>query len=239
MPPLPRAVVEQLKADYRRSYALADDLTEADLDATARAEAALRSMMAENHLHAMSFQFLAFGEDENTETLPFVAVSRMMAEGMGFAGEGDLVGAAGTWFLNRLHPPASFSEIFTIDFAGNGLLLSHMGEANAAMARKDRPVPLLARPEPIIAHPRPAARVGQQLPARSGNALRLGARAARAMASDRRPARHSGLRSLECPVCSALPRKKPGRRSRLADRLRQGRRPAPPRHSALAMRGRN
>ncbi len=145
----PAPVVEQLKADYRRSYALADDLTEADLDATARAEAALRSMMAENHLHAMSFQFLAFGEDENTETLPFVAVSRMMAEGMGFAGEGDLVGAAGTWFLNRLHPPASFSEIFTIDFAGNGLLLSHMGEANAAMARKDRPVPLLARPEPI------------------------------------------------------------------------------------------
>jgi L-arabinose isomerase len=145
----PATVVEKLKADYRRSYALADDLTEADLDATARAEAALRSMVADNRLDALSFQFLAFGEDENTETLPFVAMSRMMADGVGFAGEGDLIGAAGTWFLNRLQPPASFSEIFTIDFAGGGVLLSHMGEANAAMARKDRPTPLVARPEPI------------------------------------------------------------------------------------------
>lgn len=53
------------------------------------------------------------------------------------------------WFLNRLQPPASFSEVFTIDFAGNGVLLSHMGEANAAMASKDRKLPLMARPEPI------------------------------------------------------------------------------------------
>ena len=82
-------------------------------------------------------------------TLPFVAVSRMMADGTGFAGEGDLVGAAGTWLLNRLCPPASFSEIFTIDFAGNSVLLSHMGEANVALARQDRKIPLVARPTPI------------------------------------------------------------------------------------------
>ena len=60
---------------------------------------------------------MAFGEDERTVTLPFVAVSRLMADGVGFAGEGDLIGAAGTWLLNWLCPPASFSEIFTIDFA--------------------------------------------------------------------------------------------------------------------------
>ena len=137
------------RQEYRQSYALADDLTEADLDATARAELSLRSIVADRRLDAMSFQFLAFGEDERTETLPFVAVSRMMADGIGFAGEGDLVGAAGTWFLNRLCRPASFSEIFTIDFAGNGVLLSHMGEANVAMARKDRKIPLVARPTPI------------------------------------------------------------------------------------------
>ena len=142
--------VEQLKTEYHQSYALAGDLTEADLDATARAELSLRSIVADRRLDGMSFQFLAFGEDERTMTTPFVAISRMMADGMGFAGEGDLVGAAGTWFLNRLCPPASFSEIFTIDFAGNGVLLSHMGEANAAMARKDRKIPLVARPTPIV-----------------------------------------------------------------------------------------
>jgi L-arabinose isomerase len=72
-----------------------------------------------------------------------------MAEGVGFAGEGDIVGAISTWLLNRLCGPASFTEVFTIDFAGNGALLSHMGEANVAMARRDRRVPLVARPQPI------------------------------------------------------------------------------------------
>ena len=146
----PAAAVEQLKAEYRRCYALAEDVGDADLDATARAELSLRSMVADQRLDALSFQFLALGEDQRTVTLPFVAVSRMMADGIGFAGEGDVVGAAGTWFLNRLCGPASFSEIFTMDFAGNGLLLSHMGEANVAMARRDRKVPLVARPQPIV-----------------------------------------------------------------------------------------
>jgi L-arabinose isomerase len=144
-----QAAVARFQAEYRQIYALADDLTDADLEATARSELALRSLVAEHGLDALTYQFLAFGEDDRTVTLPFVAVSRLMAEGLGFAGEGDLVGAAGTWLLNRLCAPASFSEIFTVDFQGNGLFLSHMGEANVAMARSDRKVPLLARPTPI------------------------------------------------------------------------------------------
>ncbi len=141
--------VQMLVAEYRRSYEVASNLTDDDLEATARAELSLRGMVADQHLDALSYQFMAFGEDERTVTLPFVAASRMMAGGVGFAGEGDLVGAAGTWLLNRLQGPASFSEIFTIDFGGNGLLLSHMGEANVAMAQTDRRVPLVARPTPI------------------------------------------------------------------------------------------
>lgn len=145
----PADAVQKLKDEYRRCYAIAEDVGDADLDATARAELSLRSIAADQRLDALSFQFLALGEDQRTVTLPFVAVSRMMADGIGFAGEGDMIGAAGTWLLHRLCPPASFSEIFTIDFAGNGVLLSHMGEANVAMARRDRPVPLVARPVPV------------------------------------------------------------------------------------------
>ena len=99
--------------------------------------------MADRRLDALSFQFLAFGEDERTETLPFVAVSRMMADGIGFAGEGDLVGAAGTWFLNRLCRPPASARSSPSTSTGNAVLLSHMGEANVAMARKDRKIPLV------------------------------------------------------------------------------------------------
>lgn len=141
----PAAAVAALADEYRDSYALAGDVTDADLDATARSELALRSLAADQRLDALSFHFIAMGEDDHTMTLPFVGVSRMMADGIGFAGEGDIVGATGTWLLNRLCPPASFTEIFTIDFAGNSVLLSHMGEANAAMARRDGKVRLVAR----------------------------------------------------------------------------------------------
>jgi len=145
----PADAVDRLKQEYCRLYDVASDLTGEDLDATARSELALRGLVGDHRLDALSYQFMAFGEDERTVTLPFVAASRLMADGVGFAGEGDLVGAAGTWLLNRLQGPASFSEVFTIDFAGNALFMSHMGEANVAMARDDRKVPLVARPFPI------------------------------------------------------------------------------------------
>jgi L-arabinose isomerase len=89
------------------------------------------------------------GEDVRTLTLPFVAASRLMADGVGFAGEGDVLGAAATRFLHTLQEPATFSEMFTVDFTGGSVFMSHMGEANVAMARPDRPVPLVARPTPI------------------------------------------------------------------------------------------
>lgn len=141
--------VAKLVAEYRETYGVAPDVTAADLDAAARAELALRGMVTDQKLDALTYQFLAFGDDERTSTLPFVAASRLMAEGIGFGGEGDLMAAAATRFLNWLNPPASFSEMFTMDFAGNSVFMSHMGEANVAMARRDCKVPLVARPTPI------------------------------------------------------------------------------------------
>ena len=141
--------VERLVAEYRRAYDLASDLTETDLHSTAAAELALRGMVADHRLEALTYQFLAFGDDDRTRTLPFVAASRLMADGIGFGGEGDLIAAAATAFFNWLKTPASFSEIFTTDFAGDALFMSHMGEANVAMARRDRKVALVARPTPI------------------------------------------------------------------------------------------
>lgn len=141
--------IARLVTDYREDYELADDLTAEDLEATARAEHALRALVEDHKLNALSYQFQALGEDERTVTIPFVGISRLMAEGIGFGGEGDLIGATGTWLLGQVQWPATFSEIFTSDFAGNGLFMSHMGECNPAMARTDRKIPLVARPAPI------------------------------------------------------------------------------------------
>ena len=148
-----RADTERVKAltdEYRELYDVAPDATAEDLAAAARAEVALRGMIDENRLDAYTYQFLAFGDDDRTETIPFVAAGRLLAEGVGFGGEGDLIAAAWSALLNWLHPPASFSEIFTIDFDGNSVLLSHMGEANAAMARRGRKVRLVRRRRSLV-----------------------------------------------------------------------------------------
>ncbi len=144
-----RSAVRQLVDEYRETYEVQEGIEADDLDLTARVEIALRGMVEDHGLAALTYQFMAFGEDERTPTVPFVAMSRLMAEGIGFGGEGDLIACAGSVLLNALQPPAGFTEIFTIDFGGNGILLSHMGEANVAMARRDRKTPMAMRSSPI------------------------------------------------------------------------------------------
>jgi L-arabinose isomerase len=144
------ADVGRLVADYKTQYDIAEGITADDLAAAARAESALRKLVTDHRLDAYTYQFLAFGQDDRTETVPFVGASRLLAEGIGFGGEGDIISAMHSTLLHWLCPPASFSEIFTIDFAGNAVLVSHMGEANVAMARTDCRPRLVRRPEPIV-----------------------------------------------------------------------------------------
>lgn len=145
----PETEAKALAAEYRALYDVAADLTDHDLEVTARAELALRGIVASRGLQGLTYQFTALGDDSRTSTVPFVGISRMMGEGVGFGGEGDVVSTMGTWIFQQLTGAATFSEIFTIDFAGEALFFSHMGEMNAAMARRDRKIPLAARPEPI------------------------------------------------------------------------------------------
>ena len=141
--------VADLVATYRAAYTIADDVTEADLTVTAATELAMRGIVADHALDGLTYQFLAFGQDDRTQTVPFVGISRMMGEGVGFGGEGDLIATAGSLMLNTLATPASFCEAFTTDFAGNGLFMSHMGESSVAMARADTPIKFVARSGPI------------------------------------------------------------------------------------------
>jgi L-arabinose isomerase len=134
---------------YKSEYDIAADVTDADLTVTAATELAMRGIVDDYSLDGLTYQFLAFGQDERTQTVPFVGISRMMGDGVGFGGEGDLIATAGALMLDTLATPASFCEAFTTDFAGNGLFMSHMGESSVAMARKDIPIKLVARSGPI------------------------------------------------------------------------------------------
>jgi len=75
---------------------------------------------------------------------PFYAVSKLMAEGIGYAGEGDVLTASFVGAILHLEPAATFTEMFCPDFRGNTIFMSHMGEISPAFALQERP-PLIEK----------------------------------------------------------------------------------------------
>jgi len=111
------------------------DVNEPLLERTARGEAALRAILAGADSHACGLNFLQLCNDERVADGLHVAASVLMSEGCGYAGEGDWVTAVLVRGMQQGLGVASFSEIFSIGYTDNSLLLKHWGEGNLAMAR--------------------------------------------------------------------------------------------------------
>jgi L-arabinose isomerase len=111
-----------------------------------RMQLGIRAVLAAHGCDAYSTHFDAIAEDGRFARLPLAAASSLMAEGVGYAAEGDaltaaLMGAARTQFGET-----QFTEMYAMDFPTDSILMSHMGEGNWRLARADRPVRLIKRP---------------------------------------------------------------------------------------------
>ena len=111
-----------------------------------RASLVLRKWIEAQSLTAATVNFLKT-EECGLPTMPFVECSRMMARGIGYAGEGDVLTAAFVGALMKVYgTEAAFTEMFCPDWKNSLLLLSHMGEANLAQScrqpiLRDEPFP--------------------------------------------------------------------------------------------------
>lgn len=98
------------------------------------ASLALRKVVEDADCGACSFNFLAFDKKDGPIcTPPFLGASKLMAEGFGYAGEGDVLTASLVGALNRSYL-VNFTEMFCPDWSGDSVFLSHMGEFNPACA---------------------------------------------------------------------------------------------------------
>jgi len=105
----------------------------------------LRQLIDAGGYHGVSVNFQAFDRsDRPANTMPFLEISKAMARGIGYAGEGDVLTAALVGALARAFGAVTFTEIFCADWAGDALFLSHMGEISPAVAG-DRPR-IIAKP---------------------------------------------------------------------------------------------
>ena len=132
-------VAAQMALD-RQHFRFQDGITEEEHEASSRLEWGLRKIMQERQLQGFTFHFVAVGEENWLDTLPFLAASKLLGEGYGFGGEGDATSSAAVAMMRELAGSANFTEMFTMDFAHNAVLMMHMGEGNWTMARKDEPI---------------------------------------------------------------------------------------------------
>lgn len=116
----------QLEREWRRSYPDAPAELAASLAASLATLACVRQAGAE----AFSVNFLAVTGAPGLAAMPFLASGLGMAEGLGYAGEGDVLTAALCRAVLAADPESTFSEMFCPDWQGDRVLLSHMGEVN-------------------------------------------------------------------------------------------------------------
>jgi L-arabinose isomerase len=138
--------VQEVIAAEDAQFEIDERLSAEEREDHARLLVAFRKLLSEGGFGAFSAHFDAIGDDGRFKRLPFAAASTLMAEGYGFAGEGDTLTAALVSAGHTLIGDAHFTEMYAIDFPTDSILMSHMGEGNWKVARQDRKVRLIKRP---------------------------------------------------------------------------------------------
>ena len=139
------AEVDEVIDRHRQQFDIAPDLPGERHAYAARFEVALRGLLEDRGYAGFSFHFDSIGGDGRFKQLPLLAASDLMADGYGFAAEGDTNTTALMCAAQTLIGDAHFSEMYAMDWDLDSVLISHMGEGNWKIARRDRPVRLIDR----------------------------------------------------------------------------------------------
>lgn len=102
-----------------------------------RMEYALRELVSTYHLDGITYHFNSLAADGRFAALPLLGVSKLLAEGIAFGGEGDIVSTVAVNIMQNLCGEADFFEIWGIDYDTGAVLKNHMGEGNWKFARKN------------------------------------------------------------------------------------------------------
>ena len=102
--------------------------------------------LEDHEMQAFTAHFDQFSDDKRFKQLPLYAASNLLAEGYGYAAEGDFMCASMVAAAGALgNQDANFTEMYTMDFAKKAIIFCHAGEGNWATHRKDMKVRLIDR----------------------------------------------------------------------------------------------
>jgi L-arabinose isomerase len=139
------ADVDALLARHGEVFEVSADLPRERHAYAARLELAIRGLLEEHGYQGFSFHFDSIGGDGRFKQLPLLAASDLMADGYGYAAEGDTNTASLMCAAQTMIGDTHFSEMYAMDWELDSVLISHMGEGNWKVARPDRPIRLIDR----------------------------------------------------------------------------------------------
>ena len=148
-------VEAEVKADLDR-FAPVPDLDPELHALSVRAGLGLSAAVRKYELDAVSMHFMAFNDVPAIGAVPFLGISKLQAQGIGYAGEGDVMCASLVAAMARCFGEAAFTEMFCPDWAGDQVLVAHMGECNPTLAAekpvlKSAPFPYGELSDPVVA----------------------------------------------------------------------------------------
>jgi L-arabinose isomerase len=152
---------EAIQAEYERDtqrFNIDKNLTRQVYDRSARVALAIRKWVNDEKLTAFTINFNeARRENPGLPVMPFTECSTAMTEGIGYAGEGDVLTAAFTGALLSVYKETSFTEMFCPDWEHGSIFMSHMGEYNYNTADgkpllMEKPFPFTSAENPTVAY---------------------------------------------------------------------------------------
>lgn len=139
-----QAIEEQMAIEKER-FDVDDDMPEKNFRYAVRMYLGFKQFLEEGDYDGFSAHFDTFKGDGRFEQINMLAASNLMAEGYGYAAEGDTNTASFVAAGHVLEENAHFTEMYAMDFKRGSMLMSHMGEGNWKVARGDEPVRLANR----------------------------------------------------------------------------------------------
>lgn len=130
----------------RKNFEISSQLTKESHAYAARLQLAFEKFLEEAGFDGFSVNFDSFKEDGRFEQIQMLAASNLMAKGYGYSNEGDIHTCAMVAAGHLLVGDGHFTEMYSLDYKLDSALMSHMGEGNWKIARKDRPIKLIDRP---------------------------------------------------------------------------------------------
>lgn len=146
---------------------------------------AFKQFLIEKGYGAFTAHFDVFGQDGRFRQLPLYAASQLMADGIGYAAEGDYICAAmvaAAKYISDEPYDGNFTEMYTMDFTKRAIIFCHAGEGNWATHRTDLKPRLIDRylgegglgnPPTIMFTPRVGASTLTSLASLCGERFRL------------------------------------------------------------------